>query len=258
MKTINCSLTLQFMASPQLSWATFHQWCWCGHVLNSFLYKWDHRTALCSAETRNVTKCIHGVEYFRPVDVYLLVLVAAVASINQTITETRVYRRVKSEIPVWVPLGKQLSFAWSVTSHFLSSVGIQLFEYRNLQQLAWGVVAVAGTWSFGDFELNLGLPCFNHFLWKWLAWVLSTAFGSAGFEWYENESAWARWAKQCTWVTEGNYWKWSSLIMYVKFERTLIYLHLWMPIISRDLVSSPLQLLDNRFLCPYPGGWFLY
>lgn len=45
-------------------------------------------------------------------DVHLLVCTVAVVSINQTI---------KSKIPVGVPLAY---FFWSVTSHFLPSVGI--------------------------------------------------------------------------------------------------------------------------------------
>lgn len=68
------------------------------------------------------------------------------ASVNQVIRQTRLYRSLKSKIPVGMPLGKQLFFlfAWSVASLFLSSVGIQLFVHHT-QQLAWDTIAVAGT-----------------------------------------------------------------------------------------------------------------
>lgn len=63
---------------------------------------------------------VYSIEYFLPGRCFYFLLVsAAVASINQMITETRIYR-VKSKIAVGVPLGKQLFFGWSVTSHFLS------------------------------------------------------------------------------------------------------------------------------------------
>lgn len=92
---------------------------------------------------------------------------------------------------------------------FLPSEGVQLFVFH--MQLVWDVIAVAGTWSFG--ELNLGWLCFNNFLWRGPAWEALDGLWISRFL--------TKMSQHVHESPRGNNWKWSSLI-YVKLDIDLL------------------------------------